>query len=63
MTKHDHTTLTVICRHLAIKVTKTLDINIPGKKNKPAKMKVKTVNTIRLKRGHLVVFQHDRAWE
>ena len=30
VTKHDHTTLTVICRRLAIKVTKTLDINVPG---------------------------------
>ena len=30
VTKHNHTTLTMICRHLAIKVTKTLDINVPG---------------------------------
>ena len=26
----DQTNLTVICRRLAIKVTKTLDINVPG---------------------------------
>ena len=34
-TKHDHTKRTVICRRLAIKVAKTLDINVPGKKSRP----------------------------
>ena len=29
-TNQDQTNLTVICRRLAIKVTKTLDINVPG---------------------------------
>ena len=29
-TNQDQTNLTVICRHLAIKVTQTLDINVPG---------------------------------